>query len=125
MTAGLVAMTHLDEDALQALNALGEELRQRLRSLIAEYAVDAQVVGAGSLFGLRFHRRPMRRLDDIVATADENRKTRFMQKFLHDEGMWMFGHGVAGCLSTANTPEHIDRLCEAVHTGLQAEGFNG
>ena len=125
MTAGLVAMTHLDEDALQALNGLGEELRQRLRSLIAERDLDAQVVGAGSLFGLRFHRRPMRRLDNIVATADETRKTRFMQKFLHDEGMWMFGHGVAGCLSTANTPEHIDRLYEAVRAGLQAEGFNG
>ena len=48
-----------------------------------------------------------------------------MQKFLHNEGMWMFGLGVAGCLSTANTPAHIDRLCEAVRAGLQAEGFNG
>lgn len=125
MTAGLVAMTHLDEAALQRLNELAEQLRQRLRSLVAELDMDAQVVGAGSLFGLHFHRRPLRRLDDIVATAEERRKARFMQNFLHNEGMWMLGLGVAGCLSTAHAPEHIDRLCDALRAGLQAEGFNG
>ena len=125
MTAGLVAMSHLDEARQQALNDLGDDLRQRLRSLVAERDLDAQVVGAGSLFALHFHRRPLRRLDDIVGTVEERRKTRFMQKFLQNEGMWMFGHGIAGCLSTANTAEHVDRLCEAVRAGLQAEGFNG
>ena len=124
MTAGLVAMSHLDEARLQALNELGEELRQRLRSLFAERGVDAQVVGTGSLFGVRFHRRPLRRFDDIVATAEEQRKTRFMQNFLLEQGMWMFGLGVGGCLSTAHTQEHVDRLCDAVGAGL-AEGFSG
>ena len=125
MTAGLVAMSHLDEARQQALNDLGDDLRQRLRSLVAELDLDAQVVGAGSLFALHFHRRPLRRLDDIVGTVEEQRKTRFMQKFLQNEGMWMFGLGIAGCLSTANTAEHVARLCEAVRAGLQAEGFNG
>ena len=61
----------------------------------------------------------------FVGTAEERRKTRFMQNFLQNEGMWMFGLGIAGCLSTANTPAHVDRLCDAVCAGLQAEGFNG
>ena len=125
MTAGLVAMTHLDEARLQALNGLGDELRQRLRSLLAELDVDAQVVGQGSLFGLHFHQRPLRRLDDVVGTANERRKSRFMQSFLQNEGMWMVGLGVGGCLSTANTLEHVERLCDAIRAGLQAEGFNG
>ena len=124
MTAGLTALTDMDEARFEALNALGEELRQRLRTLLAERDVQAQVAGEGSLFGIHFHQRPARRLDDIVGTPDEHRKSRFMGNFLLNEGMWMFGAGVAGCLSTANTVEHVDRLCDAVRAGLAAEGFD-
>ena len=123
MTAGLTAMADMDEERFKALNALGEELRQRLRTLLAELDVEAQVAGKGSLFCIHFHQRPLRRLDDIVGTPKEMRKSRFMQDFLLNEGMWMFGARVGGCLSTANTPEHVDQLCDATRAGLAAEGF--
>ena len=118
MTAGLAAMTAMDEARFDALNALGDELRLGLRSLLAELGVEAQVVGEGSLFGIHFHQRRMRRLEDIVATAEERRKTRFLQEYLLNAGMWMFPTGVAGCLSTAHTAQCVEQLCEAMRAGL-------
>lgn len=124
MTAGLTALADMDEKRFLALNRLGEELRQRLRALLADLDVEAQVVGAGSLFGLHFHQRPLRRLDDVVGTPDERRKGLFLRDFLLNEGLWLLGVGVSGCLSTANTPEHVDRLCDAIGAGLKAAGSN-
>ena len=123
MTAGLVAMTDMDEERFRALNSLGEQLRQRLRTLLAELDVKAQVVGEGSFFSVHFHQRHIRRLDDIVGTPEEHRRSRFMRDFLFKEGMWLLGAGVGGCLSTATTHTHVDQLCDAMRAGLTADGF--
>lgn len=114
MTAGLVAMTDMDEERFAALNGLGEEVRQRLRSLLAELGIDAQVGGRGSLFNVRF-----------ADAADAARKTRLLQERLFQKGLWMLGAGVSGCLSTAHAEEHVDSLCEAMRAGLTADGFGG
>ena len=121
MTAGLTALTDMDEERFDALNALGETLRQRLRGLLAELGVEGQVVGQGSLFGIRFTARPGRRFEDVASTPEEVRKASFLRDFLLEAGISMFGMGVAGCLSTAHTPQHIDQLCEAIRAGLVAE----
>ena len=81
MTAGLVAMSHLEEARQQALNELGDDLRQRLRSLVAERDLDAQVVGAGSLFACTSTAVHCDGSTTFVGTAEERRKTRFMQNF--------------------------------------------
>lgn len=125
MTAGLVAMTDMDGARFQALNALGDALRERLRGLLAERGVAGQVAGWGSLFSVHFHERPLKRLDDVWPSREEARTARFMRDFLQNQGMWMFGMGVAGCLSTATTSSHVDALCEAVRAGLADPAFPG
>ncbi len=125
MTAGLVAMTDMDEARFAALNRLGATLRARLRTVLEEHGVAGQVTGAGSLFTMHFHERPMRRLDDVWPTAEERRKSAFMRDFLQNHGMWLFGMGVAGCVSTATTEHHVDALCGEVQAGLLDEGFGG
>ena len=114
MTAGLVAMTNMDEDRFEALNHMGEEVRQRLRSLVAELDIDAEVRGRGSLFGLLLGESP-----------NLARKTRFLQDHLLQKGLWMFSHGIAGCLSTAHSEEHVELLCGALRSGLTSSEFSG
>ena len=114
MTAGLVAMKDMHEERFKALNGLGEEVRQRLRALLSELGIDAEVGGRGSLFNVRF-----------AESADAARKTRLLQGRLFRQGLWMLGAGAAGCLSTAHAEDHVQRLCEAMRAGLAADGFKG
>ena len=66
MAAGLAAFTKvLTPEAIDRMNARGDELRQRINGLAAARGLALQATGMGSIFGLHFHRGPIRNGHDL------------------------------------------------------------
>src|SRR5262249_25894413 len=66
MSAGLAAFKKvLTIDALNRMNPLGDSLRERSNGLAAKHNVALQATGVGSIFGLHFHRGPIRNSEDL------------------------------------------------------------
>ncbi len=60
MAAGLTGLREVfTPDAVHALNARGDRLRDRLNSVFAEVGVAVQATGVGSILGLHFQRSPI------------------------------------------------------------------
>jgi len=117
MTAGYVAMTHFDRQAVERLNALGDYARAGLGQAIARADVPACVTGTGSL--LRLHLKPEapRNYREAFAAPPQKRAMGALVAALYDEGIMMIHTGSAA-LSTAMGPAEIDRLCEAAERAL-------
>ena len=66
MAAGVAALKKiLTNEALNRMNALGDALRQRANDLAAKHDLPLQATGIGSIFGLHFHRGPIRNAQDL------------------------------------------------------------
>jgi glutamate-1-semialdehyde 2,1-aminomutase len=66
MSAGLAAFKKvLTVEALNRMNALGDSLRQRANALALKHDLPLQATGVGSIFGLHFHRGPIRNSEDL------------------------------------------------------------
>ncbi|MEZ4495207.1 MAG: hypothetical protein R2845_00150 [Thermomicrobiales bacterium] len=59
MTAGKVALEKLTREEFARLDRLGEELRAGIAETLDRNGIDGQVTGAGSLFTIHFHDRPL------------------------------------------------------------------
>ena len=118
MTAGRVAMTHLDRSAIARLNALGDYARSNLTQSIAIADVPASVTGAGSL--LRMHMKPSvpSNFREAHPTETEKRVLTALINDLYDQGIMMIHTGSAA-LSTAMSEAEIDRLADAVLQALR------
>jgi glutamate-1-semialdehyde 2,1-aminomutase len=67
--AGLMQIYTAEE--VERLNALGDRLRDRLNAFAAERDLDFTVTGYGSMAGLHFTRRPIRRSSDSPAATEQ------------------------------------------------------
>ena len=66
MSAGHAALTEiLSEERLQRMNRLGDTLREKLNALARKHEVPVQATGLGSIFGIHFHRGPIRNAGDL------------------------------------------------------------
>jgi glutamate-1-semialdehyde 2,1-aminomutase len=118
MVAGLTAMRLLDEPRMDALNALGETARTKLREVFAETGVTGQVSGAGSLFRIFLHARPLNDYRSAFATDDEKARMARLSRYLLNHGVLMAPYGM-GNLSTAITEGDVDELARVMRDGLE------
>jgi len=66
MAAGHAAFTKvLTPEAIDRMNARGDELRQRINGLAAARGLAVQATGLSSIFGIHFHRGPIRNGHDL------------------------------------------------------------
>lgn len=122
MTAGAVAMRKFDPAAVDRLNALSETLRDGVSAAMADAGIDGQVTGAGSLFTLHFHNRPLTEYRSSILSRDEQAKaTRFYQA--------MLGHGIfmsstlSGCLSTPMGDAEVGAFLAAFRESVAEAGL--
>ena len=118
MTAGNVAMTLFDTEAVARLNSLGELARSRLEEAISIADAPASVSGAGSMF--RVHMKPEvpRDYRTLFPTPEEKRALTTFVDHLGDAGFLLIYSG-AGTLSTPMGEAEIDGLAEAVIPALR------
>jgi glutamate-1-semialdehyde 2,1-aminomutase len=113
MVAGRAAMADMTPNAFDALNALGEHTRSALREVLSRAGVTGQITGAGSLFRIYLHNRPINTVRDLGHDPAEDARVAAIRAGLISRGYFL-GTGLTGCLSTATTRDHVDGLCIAL-----------
>jgi glutamate-1-semialdehyde 2,1-aminomutase len=122
MTAGAVAMQKFDPAAVDRLNALSESFRSGLSAIVADAGIDGQVTGAGSLFTIHLHNRPLTDYRSTVLSRDEQAKaTRFYQSMLAN-GIFM-SSTMSGCLSTPMGDTEVQAFLAAFSTAIEETGM--
>lgn len=127
MAAGLAAFTEvLTPEALGAMNALGDALRERTNALAAKHGQPVQMTGLGSIFGLHFHRGPIRNVEDLDKAAQGRAREIAALKKLFQLDMFERGiyatRRIMGNLSLATTAAEIDQFLDALDEFLTNRG---
>jgi len=110
MAAGLATLAELTPAAFDALNEAGERVRRALRRMCDGRPL--QITGAGSLFKISATPRPI--VDHRTSLEADAEWEETLSLALLCEGLFLAPR-LHGCLSTATTPEDVDRLVETVH----------
>ena len=116
MVAGEVAMNHLTPEVIDRMNALGEELRAKLRAVFDEFEVKAQVTGTGSLFGIHFTSEEIVDYRNVIRGDSQMRRALFTG--LLNEGI-LLQTGTAGALNVLTTKSEVDTLVDATRRVVQ------
>jgi glutamate-1-semialdehyde 2,1-aminomutase len=119
MTAGLACMRQLDDAAFERLAVVGESIRVGLRSLFEEQGRDWQVTGAGSLFRIHPHARPIRNYRDTHHSSDEAATMSSLQHRLLEREVYFSGYGM-GCMNLATSDADVAHFLQAVGDALTA-----
>ncbi|MEO8858143.1 MAG: aminotransferase class III-fold pyridoxal phosphate-dependent enzyme [Burkholderiaceae bacterium] len=118
MAAGLAGLTQvLTPAALDALNARGEQLRQRLNTVFARHALDLQFTGLGSLMQLHATARAVRSAADLGASDDRVKALLFFA--LLERGIFMARRGFVA-LSLPFGEEQADAFAAALEDAVTA-----
>ena len=116
MAAGEVVMNHLTPEVYDQMNALGGELRAKLRAVFDEFEVPAQVTGIGSLFGIHFTSEEIRDYRSVVNSDQTMRKALFTG--LLNEGI-LLQTGAAGAMNSLTATDDIDTLVDATRSVVE------
>ena len=120
MTAGYVGLSEIyTPQAADALNNTGDQFRQRLNQLAKQHEVPAQVTGIGSLMGMHFTDRPIRKPQDATATPEEARS--LFHLHMLSQGFYVGRKGYMS-LSLVLEEADYDHFAEAFEEFLSAYG---
>ena len=110
MAAGEVVMNHLTPEVYDHMNALGGQLRAKLRAVFDEFETPAQVTGIGSLFGIHFTSE--RIVDYRTVVRSDRTMGRALFTGLLNEGV-LLQTGTAGALNALTSEAEVDLLVDA------------
>lgn len=119
MTAGLTAMQLFDAAAVERLNALGHQARDRIAEAIRVADAPASVTGAGSAFRIHLKAETPTDYRSTFYSRSEKAALNAFISAMYDNGIMIAGTG-AGFLSTPMEMAELDRLAEAVLASLRA-----
>jgi glutamate-1-semialdehyde 2,1-aminomutase len=119
MAAGLAQLRELDRiDGWQLLEHLGSHLDECTRAALKRTGVAATFQRIGSMFCLYFIDTPVRNVDD-AKRSDTTRFAQFFGQCLASSVYFAPSQFEAGFISTAHTPDLIDRTAKVVEAALQ------
>jgi len=118
MVAGLTAMRKLGPETYQRLDRLGCALRAGLAQALEAAEIPGQVTGAGSLFRVHMHRRPLSDYRSSVETPEERTRGEAVYRGLLERGI-VVTPGLFGALSTPMGEGEIDACVDAFGNALR------
>jgi len=127
MAAGHAALSKvLTPEAVEAMNRRGDRLRDRLNEMARAHDLPMQVTGVGSIFGIHFHRGPIRNAGDLDR-GEAGREAAIGQlKTLFHLDMLAAGQylsrRILGNLSLQTSEADLDGLCSAIEEFLVSRG---
>lgn len=127
MAAGAAALSQVLTPArVEAVNALGDRLRERLAGAILRHGVAMTATGAGSIVGLHFHRGPLRNEADADAyeqprAAVIRELKKLFQLDLLAAGQYV-NRRILGNLSIETSEAEVDGLVDAFDEFLASRG---
>lgn len=117
--AGLATLSGLDEAAYEVLGSASRTLQQMVAEALTTAGVPHVVQTAGTLFSVFFREEPVRGYADAKA-QDTEAFTRFFHAML-EGGIYLPPSAFeAWFVSTAHTPEVLDRIAEALPRAARA-----
>ena len=116
MAAGEAVMKRLTPEVYDRMNALGGQLRAKLRAVFDEFEMPAQVTGIGSLFGIHFTSESI--VDYRTVVRSNQLMGRALFTGLLNEGV-LLQTGTAGALNTLTTEAEVDTLVDAIRRVIQ------
>jgi glutamate-1-semialdehyde aminotransferase len=119
MTAGLASMQLLTSEAYAAPTRLGDRARRAAADAIAATGYPAQITGAGSIFHLHMHERPIHDYRSAYAAPAEVRALRQLQQRMLRRGCLISPAG-SGFISTVTPRAVIDGFPAALFDVLAA-----
>lgn len=118
MVAGLTAMEHLNQAAIDRINRLGDRLREGITQAYRRVGIRGQAIGCGSLLQLHWTDRPIRSPKDAAKGAREAGKLRdLLHLELLNRGIYAGPRGVM-CTSTAMTENEIEQAVTVFEEAL-------
>ena len=117
-TAGLETMKQMTPEAFDSLNAMGDDLRERLRRMFHDRATPAQVCGRGSLFLAHL---TSDELIDFRSLRGFSRTNPVYGELCHQmlqRGIIASPRGIFGCLSTPMTETELRAFVSALNESL-------
>lgn len=121
MVAGRAAMEQLDQAAFDRLAAMGDRVRAGLLAGFAAAGFAGQVTGAGSLFRIHPHTRPVRGYRDARHDPAEAAFMAAVHRGLLNRGVYLTTYGM-GCLTLAMTDADLDHLVSAIAAAVAEAG---
>ena len=127
MAAGHAALSQvLTAEAQEGMNRRGDRLRDRLNAMAGAHGLPMQVTGIGSIFGIHFHRGPIRNAGDLER-GEVGRAASILQlKTLFHLDMLAAGQYLSRrllCnLSLETSEADLDGFCGAVEEFLVSRG---
>ncbi len=118
MIAGLVAMQKLSREEFDRLDHLGDSLREALAEALDGERVPGQVTGAGSLFNVHLHQRPLKDYRSSVETPAERARRGALHRALVGNGVVM-SPTLFGCVSTPMGEGEINTFVDAFRQSLR------
>jgi len=116
MAGGAATLDALDADAIERLNDLGAEIRERLADAAEDADVPMQVTGDGSFFNVHPTDAPV---TDHASSAAGDPATRRLFMEMRNRGVFLAPRGM-GNVSTPMGEAEIDRLVAAFEEALGA-----
>jgi glutamate-1-semialdehyde 2,1-aminomutase len=117
MVAGFAAMQKLTPEVYRRINALGDALRAGLSRALEAENVPGQVTGAGSLFRIHMHRRPLSDYRSSVETPEERARREAVYHGLLARGI-VVAPVLFGALSTPMGDAEVDAFVDAFRSAL-------
>ncbi|MEA3545035.1 MAG: aminotransferase class III-fold pyridoxal phosphate-dependent enzyme, partial [Thermodesulfobacteriota bacterium] len=118
MTAGRVSMELFDPAAVERLNLLADQTREKINEAIQIADVPACVTGGGSIFRVHMKAQAPNNYREAFMNEKENQRLKVMLDHLFDNGLMMI-NTCSGALSTAMTEKEINILAEAMLGGFR------
>lgn len=119
MVAGVACMSQLDDGAFARLDDVGAAVRNGLSALFERLGVPWQVTGAGSLFRIHPHQRPIRNYRDTHHSSDEAATMAALQHRLLEREVYFSGYGM-GCLNLATSDDDVGHFLRSIEDSLAA-----
>jgi len=127
MAAGLAGFSKvLTKEAVDRMNALGDELRDRANALAKKHGLPLQATGVGSIFGLHFHNGPIRNIGDLDAGEKGRERDiaalkKLFQLDMFERGIYVTRR-ILGNLSLTNNKADVDLFIDALDEFLTNRG---
>jgi glutamate-1-semialdehyde 2,1-aminomutase len=111
-------MEKLPRDEFARLVRLGDALRESLAEVMDGQRVPGQITGAGSLFNIHLHDRPLRDYRSAVESSAERARRGALHRALVSNGV-VISPTLFGCISTPMGEAEVNTFVDAFDRALR------